>query len=113
MRKFTLILTIAVLCSFAAVRRKEEQDGEALFQEAVTQVFKQESMAYQVSDSEEAIGNTNFLFSDQPTYAAQVLNGYFDQVVLWDNGNELSWLALSALPSNSKSKQWPVNFHWN
>ena len=93
MKKFSIILTIAVLCSFAVVRRKEEENSEAIFREAIEHVMEDESLAFAVMDAEDHIGNTDHnLFRDQPVDAAVLLNAAFDEVVLVDDGRQTTWL---------------------
>jgi len=97
MKKFTLIVTIAFVCSFSVVRRNEDEDGDAVFQEAITQIMGSESLAYNVMDADESIGNGDHHFRDRPLAAANMLSCAFDEVVLVVNGGERSWLKREAL----------------
>ncbi len=101
MKKFTLVLTIAILCSFAAVRRREEQDGEELFQEAITRIMEEDFLVYNVSDSEAHIGNNDHLFMDYPLMATQVLDSAFNRILLVDNKEGMDWIRVSSLQNQS------------
>ncbi len=104
MKKFTLILTIAVLCSFAVVRRKEEQDTEVFFQNAITRVMEDENIAYHANEAESHIAESELLYRDQPVSASRVLNGAFDDVLLVDDGLKTSWVDVAELKKGYQSR---------
>lgn len=112
MKKFTLVLTIAIICSFAVVRRKEEQDTEAFFQDAITRVMEDENIAYQVKDTASHIGNCDHFYRDQPVSASRLLNDAFDDVVFVDNGIETSWIDVANLETSYRSGILR-SFSWN
>lgn len=107
MRKISIIVTIALLCSFAVVRRREETNGEAFFQEAITQVMEDHHLVYQVSDQQSVIGNGDHLLRDHPTSASQILTTGFDDVLFVTWGNQLSWL-----PTASNGSGLPTPLFW-
>lgn len=113
MRKFTIVVAIAFLCSFAVVRRREnEEQAEILFQETVTKVFDEESLAFHTMDEEASIGNGIHPLQDQPVDARKVLNGAFNEVILVDDGNELGWLIRSEIRSTFLREKG-ISFNWN
>ncbi len=107
MRKISIIVTIALLCSFAVVRRREETDGEAFFQEAITQVMEDHHLVYKVSDQQSVVGNGDHLLWDQPTAASRILTTGFDDVLFVTRGNQLSWL-----PTASNRSRLPTPLFW-
>ena len=110
MRKISIIVTIALLCSFAVVRRREETESEDFFQEAITQVMKDHQLVYQVSDQRSVIGNGDNLLWDNPTSASRVLSTGFDNVVFVTKGNQLSWLSASQSAVRSPAPLfWDLN----
>lgn len=114
MRKISIVVVIAILCSFAVVRRREQIDGEHLFQDAITQVMDRNGeVVYQVSGQQEVVGNGNNLLWDYPTSAAQLLSTGFDDVVFVTSDSQLSWLPISSVRSTKAPALTPLFWDLN
>lgn len=114
MRKISIVISITLLCAFAVVRRRENQEAEPLFEEAITRVVEENHVVYQLQNDVETIENKGgHLLTDAPTKASQVLSISMDQIVWVTKGHELSWLPVmrkhSAGPSDALPLFWDLN----
>lgn len=102
MKKFSAVLAIAFICSFASVRKREEEEIDELFQNAINQVMVDENMAFNVFDTSDEIGNTNYLLTDQPTDLSQLLDGAINTGVFMMKSNDVAYLFLEDIdPQNN------------
>jgi len=92
MKKFSAILAIAFICSFASVRKREEENIDELFQNAINQVMVDENMAFNVFDTSDEIGNVNHLLTDQPTELSKLLDGAINTGVFLMKSNDVEYL---------------------
>lgn len=113
MRKITIVITIAFLCSFAVVRRRENVDSEVFFQEAITQVIESTQKVYQIQEQEATVGNGDYLLWDSPVPARQLLSGVFHDILIVTLGKQLSWIELANGHGNGFQQVRPVFWDLN
>ncbi len=109
MRKISIVISITLLCAFAVVRRRQNQDAEPLFEEAITRVVEENQVVYQLHTDRETIENAgDELFTDRPTNANQLLSTGMDHIVWVTKGCKLSWLLVSPKHATNASDALPL-----
>lgn len=110
MRKISIVISITLLCAFAVVRRRENQEAEPLFEEAITRVVEENQVVYQLQSYEETIENKGEeLLTDVPTKASQLLSTGMDHIVWVTKGCKLSCLPTSQIYSDALPLFWDLN----
>lgn len=114
MRKISIVISITLLCAFAVVRRRENQEAEPLFEEAITRVVEENQVVYQLQSDRETIQNAgNELLTDVPTKASQLLSTGMDHIVWVTNGSKMTWLPVTPKRPTDASHALPVFWDLN
>jgi hypothetical protein len=114
MRKISIVISITLLCAFAVVRRRENQEAEPLFEEAITRVVEENQVVYQLQSDRETIQNAgDDLLTDVPTKASQLLSTGMDHIVWVTNGSNMTWLPVSPKHSIEASDALPLFWDLN